>query len=52
MSKFEYCDPFPVNKDKTKYRLLTKTGISSGTFNSQSILQVQPEPLIEITRQA
>ena len=52
MSEFEYNDPFPVNKDNTKYRLLTKTGISSSTFNSQSILQVQPEPLIEITRQA
>jgi fumarate hydratase class I len=49
---FQYRDPFPLGKDETKYRLLTKGGVSAGTFEGQMILKVDPSALADLAREA
>jgi fumarate hydratase class I len=49
---FHYQDPFPVSKDATKYRLLTKEGVSVGTFEGKEILKVEPSALTRLAREA
>lgn len=49
---FQYQDPFPVSKDATKYRLLTKEGVSVGTFEGKEILKVEPSALTRLAREA
>src|ERR1035437_5381702 len=45
MSEFIYRKPFPVEKDTTKYRLLTRDFVSSVEFEGRKILKVAPEGL-------
>jgi len=42
---FEYKDPFPLAKDETRYRLVSKEGVSVSTFEGREILKVAPEAL-------
>lgn len=49
---FEYHDPFPLAPDKTKYRLLTKDGISVGEFDGKTVVKVEPSALTYLAREA
>ncbi|MCX5796034.1 MAG: fumarate hydratase [Elusimicrobia bacterium] len=49
---FEYHPPFPLGKDRTKYRLLTKAGISVSKFEGQPILKVEPQALAGLAKEA
>jgi fumarate hydratase class I len=49
---FQYQDPFPLSKDQTKYRLLTKEGVSIATFDGKEILKVEPSALETLAREA
>ena len=42
---FVYQDPLPVEKDSTKYRLLSKDYVSVSEFEGKEILKVAPEAL-------
>lgn len=50
--EFFYQDPFPLGKEKTKYRLLSKDGITVKDFNGQKMLVVEPEMLTFLANQA
>lgn len=45
MSKFVYEEPFPLTKDTTEYRLLTKDFVSVEKLGDREILKVAPEGL-------
>jgi len=49
---FQYQDPFPLGKDETKYRLLTKDGVSVASFDGKEILKVAPSALTTLAREA
>jgi len=49
---FFYQDPLPLGPDETEYRLLSKEGVSSTTFEGREILKVAPETLAFVTQQA
>jgi fumarate hydratase class I len=49
---FEYQDPLPLGADTTTYRLLTREGVSTSTFEGQEILKVAPETLSFLARHA
>jgi fumarate hydratase class I len=49
---FRYQEPFPLAKDVTAYRLLTKDFIATGAFAGREILKVDPEALACIAHQA
>jgi fumarate hydratase class I len=49
---FHYQDPFPLSKDETKYRLVTKEGVSTTTFDGKEILKVDPSALVRVAREA
>jgi fumarate hydratase class I len=49
---FVYQDPFPLGKDETEYRLLSKEGVSTTTFEGKEILKVAPEALTFLAQQA
>jgi fumarate hydratase, class I len=49
---FQYQDPFPLAKDETRYRLLTKEGVSTATFDGKEILKVEPSALVRLAREA
>jgi len=49
---FFYQDPFPLGADETEYRLLSKEGISTTTFEGKEILKVEPQVLTFIAQQA
>ena len=42
---FRYQEPFPLGKDETTYRLLTKDFVSPATLEGREILKVDPEAL-------
>jgi fumarate hydratase, class I len=50
--EFDYKEPFPLAKDQTQYRLLTKEGVSTATFEGQTIVKVEPEALTRLAREA
>ena len=52
MPEFSYQDPFPLGKDTTKYRLLTKEYVSTTKFDGKEILKVDPEGLAFLSHQA
>ena len=52
MTDFEYQEPFPVIKDNTRYRLLTRNYISSHNIDGRTILKIEPEGLEFIAREA
>ena len=49
---FVYQDPFPLAADDTEYRLLSKEGISTATFEGREILKVEPEALAYLAQHA
>jgi fumarate hydratase, class I len=49
---FAYQDPFPLGADDTEYRLLSKEGLSTTTFEGREILKIAPEALAYVTQQA
>ena len=52
MPEFQYQDPYPLDKDDTPYRLLTKDFVSVAEFNGQEMLQIDPEGLVFLAHQA
>ena len=49
---FVYQDPFPLEADGTEYRLLSREGVSTTTFEGQEILKVEPEALAFLAQHA
>lgn len=49
---FFYQDPFPLGPDETEYRLLSKEGLSTATFEGREILKVDPQVLSYLAYQA
>ena len=49
---FVYQDPFPLGADETEYRLLSKEGVSTATFEGREILKIAPEALAFVTQHA
>ncbi len=49
--EFKYAPMFQTGKDDTEYRLLTKEGVSVGTFEGHEILKVTPEALTLLAQQ-
>ncbi len=49
---FVYQDPLPLGADDTEYRLLTKDGVSTASFEGKDILKVAPETLAYLAREA
>jgi len=52
MADFVYQDPFPLSKDETQYRLLTKEFVSWAAFDGSRILKVEPEGLRQLAQAA
>ncbi|MFW5687858.1 MAG: FumA C-terminus/TtdB family hydratase beta subunit [Bacteroidota bacterium] len=52
MADFVYKDPYPVGKDTTTYRLLTREYVSTETLNGRKILKIEPEGLELLSREA
>jgi len=52
MADFIYQEMFPLGKDETEYRLLTKDHISTDSFDGKTILKVSPEGLSFLSEQA
>ena len=49
---FSYQDPFPLGTDETEYRLLSKEGVSTASFEGKEILKVDPEALAFLAQTA
>ena len=49
---FKYQKPFPILKDETNYRLLTKDFVSTVNIDGREILKVEPEALELLAREA
>ncbi|MDX6766325.1 MAG: fumarate hydratase [Candidatus Methylacidiphilales bacterium] len=49
---FVYQKPFPLGADDTPYRLLSKEGISTSTFEGKTILKVEADALAFLSFQA
>ncbi len=52
MPEFTYQDPFPLGPDDTRYRLLSKEGISVVPFEGTEVLKVDPAVLTRLARLA
>lgn len=52
MPEFVYQDPFPLAKDETKYRLLTKDYVSVTEFDGKEILKIDPAGLTFLANNA
>lgn len=52
MSEFKYQEPFPLGKDETKYRLLTKDYVRVEECCGRRILHVDPRGLEMLSREA
>ncbi len=52
MSEFVYQKPFPILKDTTHYRLLTKEYVSTVEVDGRTLLKVAPEGLELLAREA
>ena len=50
--EFKYQKMFPLGVDETKYRLLTKEGVSTAEFEGEKILKVSPQALTTLARAA
>ncbi len=50
--EFVYQDPFPLERDTTKYRLLTKDHVSMTKFDGKDILKVEPVALTFLANEA
>lgn len=49
---FVYQDPFPLDADDTTYRLLSREGVSTTSFEGREILKVDPEALAFLAQHA
>lgn len=47
-----YCDPYPLAKDATRYRLLTSEYVSAARFEGEELLKIDPEGLRVLAREA
>ncbi len=52
MSDFKYQKPFPLGKDTTEYRLLTKNYVSTVEVNGRKILKLNPKGLELLSKEA
>ena len=52
MADFIYQKPFPIQKDTTKYRLLTKEYVSTIEVDGRKILKVDPKGLELLSKEA
>jgi fumarate hydratase, class I len=52
VADFQYADPFPRGADDTRYRQLTRDHVSVGSFAGQDVLEVAPEALTFLAREA
>lgn len=52
MSSFIYQKPFPIERDTTSYRLLTRDHVSAVELDGRKILKVAPEGLELLAREA
>ncbi|MGM0619467.1 MAG: fumarate hydratase [Bacteroidota bacterium] len=52
MTEFKYQKPFPIQKDDTKYKLLTKDYVSTSELDGRKILKVDPKGLEMLAREA
>jgi fumarate hydratase class I len=52
VKEFHYQDPFSLGADNTRYRLLTKDGVSVSRFEGEEILKVEPDSLTFLANQA
>ena len=50
--QFVYQDPFPLEKDTTHYRLLSKDHVSVTKFDGKEILKIDPEALTLLANEA
>lgn len=50
--EFFYQDPFPLSKDDTPYRLLSKEHVSVAKFDGKEILKIEPEALTSLANEA
>jgi fumarate hydratase, class I len=50
--QFLYSDLLPIGPDHTKYRLVTSDGVTAFAANGHTFLQVQPEVITQLTREA
>lgn len=51
-SEFHYQEMFPLGKEKTEYKLLTKEFVSTAQFDGNTMLKVAPEALTLLAQQA
>ncbi|MDG5799902.1 fumarate hydratase [Marinilabiliaceae bacterium ANBcel2] len=52
MADFKYQKPFPVEKDSTRYRLLTKDYVTTVEVDGKKVLKVDPEGLSLLAKEA
>ncbi len=52
MPEFRYEKPFQIEKDTTKYRLLTKEYVTETEFNGKKILRIDPQGLELLAKEA
>ncbi len=51
MADFTYEPMFRMGEDKTEYKLLSKEGVSTASFEGKDVLKVEAEALSELARQ-
>jgi fumarate hydratase, class I len=52
MPNFSYSDLLPLGEDKTKYRLVSKEGVSVVSLGDKEFLQIEPAALEKLTSEA
>jgi fumarate hydratase class I len=52
MTEFLYQDPFPLSKDTTEYRLLTKDYVATDSCDGRQIIKITPEGLTLLAEEA
>lgn len=52
MADFKYQEPFPIQKDCTEYRLLTKNYVKTVEVEGRKILKIEKEGLELLAREA
>lgn len=52
MTEFLYQDPFPLSKDTTEYRLLTRDYVATDSLDGRQIIKISPEGLTLLAEEA
>ncbi len=52
MPQFQYQEPFSIGNDTTKYRLISKEGVKLEVLGDKKILNVAPEVLTKLAKEA